>query len=134
MIFVDSSAWIALADSNDRDHARVRDVARRISRGEFGKQVTTNYVLAETVTILRRRLGTATAASFARGIDSSHEIETFWLEKVHHLEAVGLMSEYEDKDWSLTDCTSFIVMRALEMKSAFALDQDFIQAGFTVFP
>ena len=134
MIFVDTSAWLALADSHDRDHPRVRDFSKQIARGEFGKQVTTNYVVTETVTMLRRRLGLSKAVSFARAVEASREVHLFWIEPVHHREAMELMASHEDKTWSLTDCTSFIVMKELEIPAAFALDEDFAQAGFVVRP
>jgi|HubBroStandDraft_1064217.scaffolds.fasta_scaffold259862_2 uncharacterized protein len=134
MIFVDTSAWLALGDRHDRDHTRTLDVARRIARGEFGKQVTTNYVTTETLTLVRRRLGLSAAISLAKTFAESDEIRVFWIERVHHEEAMQLMAAHTDKVWSLTDCTSFVVMHALEIRQAFALDDDFAQAGFSVVP
>lgn len=134
MIFVDTSAWLALADRHDRDHRRVLDVARRIARGEFGNPVTTNYVVAETLTLIRRRLGLSAAVSLAKTFRESGEIRVFWIEPVHHEDAVQLMATHSDKVWSLTDCTSFVVMRALQIRQALALDDDFAQAGFAVVP
>jgi uncharacterized protein len=134
MIFVDTSAWLALADRNDRDHVRTNAIARRLARGEYGKQVTTNYVAAETLTLVRRRLGLSAAVSLAKTFAESDEIRVFWIEPIHHGEAVQLMASRADKVWSLTDCTSFVVMRALEIGHALALDEDFAQAGFSVLP
>ena len=134
MIFVDTSAWLALADRHDRDHARTLEVGRRIARGEYGKQVTTNYVTTETLTLVRRRLGLSAAVSLAKTFAESDEIRVFWIEPVHHEEAVQLMAAHPDEVWSLTDCTSFVVMRALQIRQALALDDDFDQAGFSVVP
>ena len=134
MIFVDTSAWLALADSHDRDHAAARALGPRLAGGQFGKQVTTNYVLTETLTILRRRLGLSTAVQFAGTVDRSREVQVCWIERVHHREAVSLMARHSDKAWSLTDCTSFVVMRALGIADAFAFDRDFAQAGFRLHP
>ena len=134
MIFVDTGAWLALADRHDRDHDRVLEVGRRVARGEFGKQITTNYVLTETLTIVRRRIGLAAAISFAKTLSESDEVRTFWIEPIHHEEAVKLMATHTDKVWSLTDCSSFVVMRALQIRRALALDYDFVRAGFTVVP
>jgi uncharacterized protein len=130
MIFVDTSAWLALVDAHDRNHSSAVRVARRVARGEFGKQATTNYVLAESLTIIRRHLGTEAAVKFASSLETSGEVRVFWIEPVHHREAVELMSKRPDKQWSMFDCTSFVVMRSLGMDSAFAYDDDFRQAGF----
>lgn len=134
MIFVDTSAWLALADARDRGHLRAREVGQRIARGEFGKQVTTNYVLTETVTIIRRRLGLHAAVGFAKAVAQSDEVRVFWIEAVHHEDALQILAAHTDKLWSLTDCSSFVVMRALEISAAFSLDEDFAQAGFSVLP
>jgi uncharacterized protein len=134
MIFVDTSAWLALADSRDRDHARALAVHRRILHGEFGKQVTSNYVMTETLTIVRRRMGVAAAVALSTAVAHGTEVGLFWIESVHHNEAVALMAEHPDKDWSLTDCSSFVIMRALGVQNAFTLDHDFAQAGFSTRP
>jgi predicted nucleic acid-binding protein len=134
MIFVDTSAWLALADAHDRDHPPAREFGTRLARGEFGKQITTNYVLTETVTMLRRRLGLAAALRFHSSLEESRAVQTFWIEPVHHREAIALMADHDDKQWSLTDCTSFVVMRGLGVADAFAFDRDYAQAGFQIHP
>jgi uncharacterized protein len=134
MIFVDTSAWLALADSRDHDHKRATDFHRRVVRGEFGRQVTTNYVMVETLTIVRRRLGLKPAMALVEAIRSGKEVELFWVEPVHHQEAIELMSAHEDKQWSVTDCSSFVIMRSLGIRDAFTFDRDFVQAGFTGHP
>lgn len=131
MIFVDTSAWLALVDSHDRNHAEAVRIARRLAQGEFGNQATTNYVLAESLTIIRRRLGLESAMKFATGLESSQEVRVFWIEPAHHQEAIRLMANRPDKDWSLFDCSSFVIMRSLGIQSAFAFDEDYAQAGFT---
>jgi predicted nucleic acid-binding protein len=134
MIFVDTSAWLALADSNDHDHSRAIELQRRISRGEFGKQVTSNYVMAETLTIIRRRLGLPQSLELAEAVRRGSQVAQFWVEPVHHNEAVELMATRADTEWSLTDCSSFVIMRSLGVRDAFSFDRDFAQAGFTLHP
>lgn len=134
MIFVDTSAWLALADSYDRDHAAAIQFQRRIVRGEFGKQVTTNYVLTETMTIVRRRLGLESALRFSTTVRGGKEVGLFWIEPVHHNDAIRLMAAHSDKNWSVTDCSSFVIMRSLGIADAFTFDHDFAQAGFSIYP
>jgi uncharacterized protein len=131
MIFVDTSAWLALADSHDKDHARATAFLSRINRGEFGKQVTTNYVMTETLTIIRRRLGLGPALALAETVRAGRELGVYWVEPIHHNEAIGLMAQHADKEWSVTDCTSFVIMRSLGIREAFTFDRDFVRAGFS---
>jgi uncharacterized protein len=130
MIFVDTSAWLALADAHDRAHTSVIELYARLSRGEFGKAVTTNYVQAETLTLVRMNLGVEKVARIAEAFETSKELRTFWVEPVHHQEAVRMMLGHKDKEWSLVDCSSFVVMTSLQIRKALALDRDFDQAGF----
>jgi uncharacterized protein len=134
MIFVDTSAWLALADSRDRDHTRAIGFHHRILRGEFGKQVTTNYVLTETLTIPRRRLGLPQAVEFANAVRTGKEVELFWVGPIHHAEAIELMSTQAEQQWSLTDCTSFVIMGSMGIRDVFTFDRDFAQAGLTARP
>ena len=134
MIFVDTSAWLALADAHDRDHAEAQAFHGRLRRGEFGKLATTNYVMVETLTLVRRRVGLAPAVTLSNAVREGKEVQLFWVEPVHHQKAVGLMSAHADKRWSLTDCSSFVIMRALGIQRAFTFDRDFEQAGFSCEP
>lgn len=132
MIFIDTSAWYALSDAHDKDHLAVRKLFGRIGSGEFGKAVTTNYVQAEALTLVRTELGLGLAEKLATGFESTKELRTIWIEPVHHAEALQLMFQRKDKEWSVVDCTSFVVMRALQIEVALSLDSDFAQAGFSL--
>jgi uncharacterized protein len=134
MIFVDTSAWLALADAHDRDHASAATFHRRLTSGEFGKQVTSNYVLAETLTIVRRRLGLKAAVALAGATRAGLGVDVFWVEPVHHYAAVDLMAAHADKQWSVVDCSSFVIMRSMGIEDAFSFDSDFGQAGFVRHP
>ena len=45
-----------------------------------------------------------------------------------------LFERYDDKTWSCTDCTRFVIMRQMEILQAFAFDSHFEQAGFQLWP
>jgi predicted nucleic acid-binding protein len=44
--------------------------------------------------------------------------------------AIEYFSERSDKEWSLTDCISFLVMQRLDLREALTADEHFHQAGF----
>ena len=47
------------------------------------------------------------------------------------MQALKLYHQHRDKEWTLTDCTSFIVMRERGLTEALTGDHYFEQAGFT---
>jgi predicted nucleic acid-binding protein len=46
--------------------------------------------------------------------------------------ALQLYKDYKDKEWSLVDCISFIVMKEVKVDHALAFDKHFTQAGFQI--
>jgi len=48
--------------------------------------------------------------------------------------AFKLFTRYNDKDFSFTDCTSFVVMQKFGIPQAFTFDKHFRQMGFQAVP
>ena len=103
-------------------------------RRETGRLATTDYVMDETLTLLRARRGLPAAHQLASLVDSSPNVELVWVGEERYRQALELMMSYPDKEWSLTDCTSFVVMRELGIRDAFTFDANFAQAGFQIHP
>ena len=60
---------------------------------------------------------------------------TSWVTIVHvdyktHEQAWKLLTEREDKMWSLVDCVSFVIMQQHSISEALTMDHHFEQAGF----
>lgn len=134
MIFVDTGAWIALLDERDRFHLRAREFQRELSRGKYGRLITTDFVLAEAVTYLRLRAPGELAREFRRAVAESESVQIVWTAPDRFWEAWLRLETRKDKRWSLTDCLSFVTMEALKIRSAFGFDTDFVQAGFDLLP
>ncbi len=104
MIFLDTGFLFAIVSEKDKDHARVNEVleARRGERlADF--LVTTNHVVAETITLLSKR---------------SHRDPL-----IRHDLAVKVGRR--DKSYSIVDCLSFVVMENRGIREAWAVDEDF---------
>ena len=132
-VFVDTAGWVACADGADPAH--IRCCAARDTALEAGQAlVTTDFVIDETLTLLGFRLGLAAAETWWQQIERSRRlrwerIDADCFEKARHL-----FFQYRDKDFSFTDCTSFVVMRELRMTFAITTDRHFRQMGFQVLP
>jgi predicted nucleic acid-binding protein len=132
-LFVDTSAWYALAVPGDPAHVRHARVLReRVASGV--RVVTTNLVVAETHALLLRRVGRGPAEAFARIVRGSPNLV---VTSTPELEAAALdewIGRFEDQDFSLTDAVSFAVMAERGIREALAQDRRFATAGFTMVP
>jgi len=132
-VFVDTTGWMACADEADPAHT-----ASKSSRDSWletgGLLLTTDYVADETLTLLRMRLGLAVAEAWWRQVDGSARLRWEHVSPTHADKARDLFFRFRDKDYSFTDCTSFVVMRELKLREALTTDHHFKQAGFVVWP
>ncbi|MCS7190061.1 MAG: PIN domain-containing protein [Fimbriimonadales bacterium] len=136
-LFVDSSAWIALTSADDQAHAQARAYFIQEIQARRRRLLTTNFVLSETLTLLRYRFGLSIAETFWESVQQAQAED---LLEVRHIgedlwvEAVSLFFRYRDQNFSFTDCTSFALMRREGIDTAFAFDHHFWVMGFLVEP
>jgi|SRR5579859_8083814 len=92
--------------------------------------VTSNHVIGETYTLLRMRLGHAAAQGFLRRSRASARTQRVFVPEAWEEEAEVVLARFADQDFSFVDATSFIVMRNLRLRTAFAFDRHFAVAGY----
>ena len=130
-IFIDTSAFYALADRTDRLHSS----AVRFVEANERLLVTSNFVVHETVTLIRMRPGHAAAAAFGRRLLHEDLAPVIQIPTRDELKAWLLFQRHSDKRFSFVDCTSFALMKRLGIPAAFAFDEDFRQFGqWIVYP
>ena len=132
-MFVDTAAWVAAADAADAAGSAVRK-ARDQWLSDGGVLTTTDYVIDETLTTIRFRLGLDAAEAWWRMIDGSARLRIESIDEARRERALSLFFRYRDKRFSFTDCCSFVLMRELQIRRALTLDHHFRQAGFEVVP
>lgn len=129
-VFVDTSAYFALADPRDDNAATAQTIGQALS-AFHSRQFTTNFILAETHALLLSRAGRQVAYEALHDIVMSATV-TVRVSARDELRAHNILAEYDDKDFSLTDATSFAVMERLRIPHAFTFDRNFAQYGLTV--
>ncbi len=127
--FVDTSAFYALMDAADQDHARSKARWTRLV-DEDEAMVTTNYVLLETAALLQNRLGLEAVRVFQDDVAALCSIQ--WVDEGLHKSAVSGLLLSGNRKISLVDAVSFQVMREAGVDKAFCFDQHFRKQGFTV--
>ncbi len=132
-LLVDTAGWMACADGSDPAHGKA--CAARDAALDAGRLlVTTDYIVDETLTLVRMRLGIAAAETWWAQIEGSSRARRETIDALRAEKARALFFRQRDKDYSFTDCTSFVVMRELRLKQALTTDRHFRQAGFLVLP
>lgn len=132
IIFVDTSAWLALVYKNDKNHLKAVNSYKEILKIGY-LVISTDYVLDETITRIRYDLGFEEAVQFIDQIKEAANNDFLRIERVEEKnfkKAVSLFKKYEDQLFSFTDCTSFIICRENNIKEVFAFDKDFLTMGF----
>jgi uncharacterized protein len=131
-LFIDTAAWYAVEVSNDLYHPAATQFSR--IAGRMYRWTTTNWIIWETVSLLRKRAGHAAAVEFREHLQRTRLVDVITVSMEHEVRAWELFKRYQDKDFGFVDCTSFAVMRALEVNTAFTFDEHFRQAGFRILP
>ena len=132
-LFVDSGAWIALADADDQYHQLAAQAYPEFL-GRYRRLVTTNLAIAEAYIVIRRALGHTAAMAFLDGLSASPRIEKVYSDPMLEVEAERILRQYADQDFSYVDAVSFALMHHRGLTDAFAFDQHFETAGFVCVP
>lgn len=126
-IFVDTSGIVAAMNAKDSHHKKAKEIFFNLITKQY-TLIITNYIRAETHALLINRASHEAALKFLN--EKSWIIE--WIRPEDELEAIELINHYTDKSFSLTDATSFVIMKRLKIDTAITFDQHFIQYGFKI--
>lgn len=110
-LFVDTAAWIGLEVINDEHHPAAE--AFRQESGRAYQWVTTNWILWEAGTWLRRRAGHVSAVRFGERLLVSGKLEIVTVTPRLEMGAWDSFRRYEDKNFGFIGCISFATMKAL---------------------
>ena len=126
-VFADAWFYIALLDADDQWHGRASAWVRDFE----GEMCTTRWVLAEVANSLSSPTMRSVVADFLLVIESLPELRIAADSDHLYARGLALFARRADKDWSLTDCISFVVMGDEGLTDALTGDRHFEQAGFT---
>jgi predicted nucleic acid-binding protein len=125
-VFADTSYYVALLGCNDTHH----DVALQWRERLLGPIVVTEYVLVELGSALSGIRDRQLFAPFVAQL--LEDPATIFVPGSPTLlkQGLELFGSRRDKEWSLVDCISFVVMKQRRLKDALTTDLHLIQAGF----
>ena len=126
MRFADTSFWVGLQVVRDRHHV----AAAALWRGDRGPVRTSNLVVGETWTWLRRRAGHEAAVRFLDLLERSERVSLVVVDGPIDERAWQWLRRHDERAYSYVDATSFEIMRRERITEALAFDGDFTAAGF----
>jgi predicted nucleic acid-binding protein len=134
-IFVDAGPFIALADVRDQYHQQAEVLFARINALHL-PQVTTNLVVAEATTFVRRRSGHAASVLFGdnlREIVKLNQLTVIYANATLDEAAWQIFKRHAEQSFSYVDCISFAWLKQNLRTEVFTFDEHFRWMGFKVF-
>lgn len=125
--FADTHFYLALLNRRDADHTRASEV---FARGEFSEFVTTMGILLEVADGMAGLPERARCIRFLDRLRAQPNTKVVEFSGALVWRGYALYRTRPDKEWSLTDCVSFVVMADEGLTEALTGDRHFEQAGF----
>jgi uncharacterized protein len=128
-VFLDTNGWLALMNASDQLHHRADAVWQDLGRRGHSI-VLTDWIIAETGNGLARTRARARFSQVIDGVLKDPRCRVVFISAGLLRRALDLYLARADKQWSLVDCASFVVMADENIVEALTNDRHFDQAGF----
>ncbi len=126
VVFVDTVYILALLNPRDQWHRKAVELSGALS----GPLVTSHAILTEIADALSHTNRRRWAFDAISDLRSDPDVRCIAVDEKTFAAALALYGNRPDEDWSLTDCISFVTMRAHGLADALTADAHFVQAGF----
>ncbi|AMA08958.1 MULTISPECIES: type II toxin-antitoxin system VapC family toxin [unclassified Picosynechococcus] len=129
IVFADTGYWVALLNPHDDLHEKAVELSKKLHPVYI---VTSEAVLIEVLNDFSKRGEhfRKLALSLTRELRKNPNVEIINQSSEQFEQGLELYEQRKDKDWSHTDCVSFIIMKERSISEALAYDKHFLQAGF----
>lgn len=131
-IFLDTSFLVAFYNRRDKDHLKARRFISEVKEGSIF--IISDYIFDETLTVLLVRGGKPLSIEAGRKILEDERIYLLQIDEEVFQKAWLVYRSYQDKKWSFTDCTSYVLMKNLSVNIGASFDGHFNQFGFITVP
>lgn len=125
-VFADTFFFLAAVNPRDAAHKRAITFVSHFD----GQLVTTDWVLLEVANALSGGRNRAAAVELIASLKANPKVMLVPLDASLQHRGLALYAQRLDKEWSLTDCITFLVMSAEGLSDALTEDHHFEQAGF----
>jgi predicted nucleic acid-binding protein len=131
-ILADTSGLYALLNKGDTHHVQARQYYKALPR--HSEILIIEYVLVETMTLLRARGFSHTAIRFRDALGQSAIFSLRHSSPELESATFDVFRRYQDKAWSYVDCAILATAESVDIKLVFSLDHHIDQMGLTRVP
>ncbi len=125
-LFLDTSGLFCIFDRADSHHQIANEFFRQAK-----SLLTSNYVLTEFLPlVVSRKLHRTSSLFFLKNLVLLPRLELVWIDEAKHQKAMTLIENRLDKNYSLCDAVSFVLMRERGIVEALTTDKHFEQENF----
>jgi predicted nucleic acid-binding protein len=128
-VFIDSSFWIALLDQKDQKHPIARDHLKSLLQNY--RICLSDFIVFETITYLNCSIKRHDLALTFLKKTESPGILLIIVDEIVKSKSVEWFKRYSGKDLSITDCTSFVLMKSHKIQLYAGFDRHFEEFGFS---
>jgi predicted nucleic acid-binding protein len=128
-VFLDTAYAIALATPKDPHHSQAVKLAIDLERQQT-RLVTTRAVALEIGNALSKLRHRPRGVELLEFLEKDPRVDIVPLSEELYQRGIELFRQRHDKEWSLVDCVSFVVMRDRQLRDSLTTDEHFDQAGF----
>ena len=128
-IFIDTSAFIALIESDDEFHSAAANLFKEVVESNE-KFFTSNYVLLETIFLLQRELGLSAVNDFRKFMLPL--VNIIWVDEKINNDCLNNLIAAEKRKISLTDYSSFYILDSFKIGRVFTFDKHFKEKGYQI--
>jgi len=135
-LFVDTGAFYARADEDDRHHETATEVFEDVRSGDlpYRPLYTSQAVLSELATLCLYKLGHETAVEALTTVRASGSFNVLPVDRAAFESATLQFEAYDDQGISFVDHTTAVLADERDVEHVFAFDGDFRTLDFTVIP
>lgn len=129
-IFVDTWYLIAITNVRDVSHEKAKRIASRLGSTFL---VTSEGVLTEYLNFFSARVKDIrmAAVSTVNKLETYEKLEVIHQDHAYFEKSLTLYHSREDKNYSLTDCFSMVIMKENGISEVLTNDNGFVQEGYT---
>jgi hypothetical protein len=128
-VFLDTAYAIALSSPKDEHHDKAVELAEQMESSGI-KLITTRPVALEIGNALARQRHREASVALLQSLERDPNVEIVPLTEELYARGFELYQNRSDKEWGITDCISFVIMRERGLNEALTTDEHFEQAGF----